>query len=95
MLCPHCLSDETKVPKTIKDEKTIRVRKCSECDYVFITQELHKCTVCESNRSKVTSTMKDIKVKRFRTCLSCTNKYTTYEAVFVDEQWNYYVELYS
>ena len=95
MLCPHCLNEKTPVLKTDKADKIVRLRKCSECNYVFVTQELHKCTVCKGSESKVVSTIKDLKNKRFRICLNCTNRYITYEAVFIDHLWSYYVELYS
>jgi len=97
VLCPDYLSENVPVLKTTKDSEknTIRLRRCEECSYVFVTKEKLNCSVCGSCKSMVRSTKKDLKTKRFRKCLKCTNKYVTLEVIYVNHLWGYYVELYS
>ncbi|CUU82170.1 hypothetical protein [Campylobacter hyointestinalis] len=39
MLCPKCANDKTFVIKTLKGLKNIRMRRCSECGYSWMTEE--------------------------------------------------------
>ena len=39
MICPKCASEHTLVLKTVKELKVLRWRKCSDCNYSFVTEE--------------------------------------------------------
>lgn len=40
MICPRCVSEKTKVIKTIKGLKNTRLRKCEKCGYAWLTEEI-------------------------------------------------------
>lgn len=39
MICPKCTNEKTKVIKTIKGLKNIRLRECLNCSYRWLTEE--------------------------------------------------------
>lgn len=40
VICPKCASSNTRVVKTIKGLKNTRFRKCKDCGYAWLTEEL-------------------------------------------------------
>lgn len=40
MICPECASCNTRVIKTVKGLKNIRFRKCKDCGYSWLTEEI-------------------------------------------------------